>query len=44
MDSDSHIMAPSWRPLSELFQNDNDIDAIIAAEAEQEIIEILKRY
>ncbi|MFA0280072.1 PTS sugar transporter subunit IIA, partial [Vibrio sp. 10N.222.55.F8] len=30
--------------LSELFQNDDDIDAIIAAETEQEIIEILKRY
>ncbi|CAK3579145.1 hypothetical protein VCRA2123E76_50052 [Vibrio crassostreae] len=40
MDSDSHtIMA-----LSELFQNDDDIDAIIAAETEQAIIEILKRY
>ncbi|MFS1885324.1 PTS sugar transporter subunit IIA [Vibrio sp. 10N.261.54.E10] len=42
MDSDSHIH--TIMALSELFQNDNDIDAIIAAETEQAIIEILKRY
>lgn len=42
MDSDSHIH--TIMALSELFQNDDDIDAIIAAETEQAIIEILKRY
>ena len=42
MDSDRHIH--TIMALSERFQNDDDIDAIIAAETEQESIEILKRY
>lgn len=42
MDSDSHIQ--TIVALSELFQNDEDIDAIIAAEGKSEIIDILKRY
>ncbi|NGZ69155.1 PTS transporter subunit EIIA [Vibrio aestuarianus subsp. cardii] len=42
MDSNSHIQ--TIMALSELFQNDDDIDAIIAADNEVEIIEILKKY
>jgi PTS system ascorbate-specific IIA component len=30
--------------LAELFQNEDDVDAIIAAESKAEIIEILKKY
>lgn len=41
-DSDSHIN--TIMALSELFQNEDDIDAIIAAESESAIIEILKKY
>ncbi|MBR9788840.1 MAG: PTS sugar transporter subunit IIA [Vibrionaceae bacterium] len=42
MDSDSHIQ--TIMALSELFQNDDDVDAIIAAKSEAEIVEILKKY
>ncbi|PMH39835.1 PTS beta-glucoside transporter subunit IIABC [Vibrio sp. 10N.286.49.B3] len=42
MDSDSHIN--TIMALSELFQNDDDIDRIIAAESVAEIAEILKQY
>lgn len=41
-DSDSHIQ--TIMTLSELFQNDDDIDAIIAAKTKEEISEILKKY
>jgi PTS system ascorbate-specific IIA component len=41
-DSDSHIQ--TIMALSELFQNDEDIDAIIAATTVAEISEILKKY
>ncbi|MDB1124169.1 PTS sugar transporter subunit IIA [Vibrio algarum] len=42
MDSDSHIH--TIMALSNLFQNDDDIDRIIAANNESEIIEILQAY
>lgn len=42
MDSDSHIQ--TIVALSELFQNDDDINAIIAANNENDIAEILKKY
>jgi PTS system ascorbate-specific IIA component len=42
MDSDSHIQ--TIMALAELFQNEDDVDAIIAAQNEAEIIEILKKY
>lgn len=42
MDSDSHIQ--TIMALSELFQNDEDIDAIIAADNQSEIASILKKY
>ncbi len=42
MDSDSHIQ--TIMALSELFQNDDDIDAIIAAKSETEVADILKKY
>ncbi|WP_394150200.1 PTS sugar transporter subunit IIA [Vibrio maritimus] len=42
MDSDSHIQ--TIMALAELFQNDDDVEAIIAAESEAAIIEILKKY
>ncbi len=42
MDSDSHIQ--TIVALSELFQNEEDIESIIAAEDKNEIIDILKRY
>tara|TARA_Y100001956_G_scaffold2618_1_gene2713 strand:+ start:108 stop:554 length:447 start_codon:yes stop_codon:yes gene_type:complete len=42
LDSDSHIQ--TIVALSELFQNDDDIDAIISAENESAIAEILKKY
>lgn len=42
MDSDSHIQ--TIMALAELFQNEDDVDAIIAAQSEAEIIEILKKY
>ncbi|MGF1694757.1 PTS sugar transporter subunit IIA [Vibrio lamellibrachiae] len=42
MDSDSHIN--TIMALSELFQNDDDIDAIIAADNKQDIVDILKKY
>lgn len=42
MDSDSHIQ--TIVALSELFQNDEDVDAIIAAESEAQIADILKKY
>lgn len=42
MDSDSHIS--TIMTLAELFQNDDDIDKIIAAENHADIIEILKKY
>ncbi|WGW00178.1 PTS sugar transporter subunit IIA [Vibrio sp. YMD68] len=42
MDSDSHIQ--TIVALSELFQNDDDIDAIIAAETESDIRAILEKY
>jgi len=42
LDSNSHIQ--TIVALSELFQNDEDVDAIIAAEDESAIAEILKRY
>ncbi|SON48928.1 PTS sugar transporter subunit IIA [Vibrio tapetis] len=42
MDSDSHIN--TIMALSELFQNDDDIDAIITANSTEQIIDILKKY
>jgi PTS system ascorbate-specific IIA component len=42
MDSDSHIQ--TIMALSELFQNDDDIDAIIAANTNREIADILAKY
>jgi len=42
MDSDSHIQ--TIMALSELFQNDEDIEAIIAADTESEIAGILEKY
>ncbi|MCZ4293728.1 PTS sugar transporter subunit IIA [Vibrio sinaloensis] len=42
LDSNSHIQ--TIVALSELFQNDEDVEAIIAAENESAIAEILKRY
>ncbi|RTZ16479.1 PTS sugar transporter subunit IIA [Vibrio aquaticus] len=42
LDSDSHIQ--TIVALSELFQNDDDIDAIIRAENESAIAEILNKY
>lgn len=42
MDSDSHIN--TIMALSELFQNDDDIDNIISAQSVEEIIEIVKKY
>ncbi|MGF1765734.1 PTS sugar transporter subunit IIA [Aliivibrio kagoshimensis] len=42
MDSDSHIN--TIMALSELFQNDDDIDNIISAKSVEEIIEIVKKY
>lgn len=42
MDSNSHIQ--TIVALSELFQNDENIEAIIAAESKEEIAEILKKY
>lgn len=42
MDSDSHIQ--TIVALSDLFQNDADIDAIIAADSEADIAAILKKY
>ncbi|MUJ20042.1 PTS sugar transporter subunit IIA [Aliivibrio fischeri] len=42
MDSDSHIH--TIMALSELFQNEDDVDAIIQAETESDIKDILKKY
>lgn len=42
MDSDSHIQ--TIMALSELFQNDEDIEAIIAADNQSEIASILEKY
>jgi len=42
MDSDSHIN--TIMQLAELFQNDDDNDAIIAADNDADIIQILKKY
>lgn len=42
LDSDSHIQ--TIVALSELFQNDDDIEAIIGAENESAIAEILNKY
>ncbi|MGC9423342.1 PTS sugar transporter subunit IIA [Vibrio sp.] len=42
VDSDSHIQ--TIVALSELFQNDDDINAIISAESKDEIARILKKY
>lgn len=42
MDSDSHIQ--TIMALSELFQNDDDIDAIIAANTHKQIADILAKY
>ena len=42
MDSDSHIQ--TIMALSEMFQNDDDIDAIIAANTNKEIADILAKY
>jgi len=42
MDSDSHIN--TIMKLAELFQNDDDIEKIIAADNHADIIEILKNY
>lgn len=42
LDSNSHIQ--TIVALSELFQNDEDVEAIITAENESAIAEILKRY
>ncbi|WP_027694926.1 PTS sugar transporter subunit IIA [Vibrio litoralis] len=42
MDSDSHIQ--TIMALSELFQNDGDINAIISAKTVEEVTEILKKY
>ncbi|MGO1297934.1 MAG: PTS sugar transporter subunit IIA [Vibrio sp.] len=41
-DSNSHI--ETIVALSKLFQNDDDIDAIIQAESKHEIVDILKKY
>ena len=43
MNSDSHIQKIIMA-LSELFQNDNDIDAIISAKTVEEITQISKKY
>ncbi|MGL6055751.1 MAG: PTS sugar transporter subunit IIA [Vibrio metschnikovii] len=42
VDSDSHIQ--TIVALSELFQNDDDINAIISAESKDDIVKILKQY
>jgi PTS system ascorbate-specific IIA component len=42
MDSDSHIN--TIMKLAELFQNDDDIEKIIAEDNHEDIIEILKKY
>lgn len=42
MDSDGHVL--TIMALSELFQNDDDIEKIIRAENKAEIIQILKKY
>ncbi|PSU86467.1 PTS beta-glucoside transporter subunit IIABC [Photobacterium kishitanii] len=42
IDSDSHIN--TIMALSELFQNDDDIDAIIHSDSKTAIIEILRKY
>lgn len=42
MDSDNHIQ--TIVSLSELFQNDNDINSIILANDESEILKILSKY
>jgi PTS system ascorbate-specific IIA component len=42
MDSDGHIL--TIMALSELFQNDDDIEKIINADNKADIIEILKKY
>ena len=42
LNSDSHVQ--TIMALSELFQNDDHIDSIIAAENKAEIIDILKKY
>ncbi|WP_332401697.1 PTS sugar transporter subunit IIA [Vibrio metschnikovii] len=42
VDSDSHIQ--TIVALSELFQNDDDINAIISAESKDDIVKILKKY
>jgi len=42
VDSDSHVL--TIMALSDLFQNDDDIENIIAAENKADIIDILKKY
>ncbi|MCW8349036.1 PTS sugar transporter subunit IIA [Vibrio sp. ZSDZ65] len=42
MDSDSHIQ--TIMALSELFQNDEDVEAIISAQTTEHIAEILEKY
>lgn len=42
VDSDSHIQ--TIVALSELFQNDDDINAIISAESKDDIVKVLKKY
>ncbi|EKO3589596.1 PTS sugar transporter subunit IIA [Vibrio metschnikovii] len=42
VDSDSHIQ--TIVALSELFQNDDDINAIIYSESKDDIVKILKKY
>jgi PTS system ascorbate-specific IIA component len=42
MDSDSHIH--TIMALSELFQNDDDIEKIINSDSIEEIAEIMKQY
>ena len=42
VDSDSHIQ--TIVALSELFQNDDDINAIISVESKDDIVKILKKY
>ncbi|EKO3626260.1 PTS sugar transporter subunit IIA [Vibrio metschnikovii] len=42
VDSDSHIQ--TIVALSELFQNDDDINAIISSESKDDIVKILKKY
>jgi PTS system ascorbate-specific IIA component len=42
MDADGHIL--TIMALSELFQNDDDIEKIINADNKADIIEILKKY